>query len=105
MPVGWRDQIIRVLHSRSGGSTNRAHNVAFLAKKEIDISSLKLEETASRANKRSMEVRLEGKAEEIGTLDPIHDRVCWQGNRTLVHWGLYPMSKGRESWDMSGDLY
>ena len=59
--VGWRDQRMRVLYRTSGGSTDRAHNVVVLKKKNIDISSLEFEATASRAINRSMGVRVGGK--------------------------------------------
>ena len=76
VPVGCRYQIMRVLHRRSVGSTDRAHNVVVLKKKNIDISSLEFEATASRAINRSMGVRVGGKDSDIGTLIPIHDRLC-----------------------------
>ena len=41
--VGWRYQRMRVLHRRSGGSTDRAHNIVLLTNKEIDIMRLELE--------------------------------------------------------------
>ena len=38
-------QRMRVLHRRSGGSTDRAHNVVLLTKNEIDIRRMELEAT------------------------------------------------------------
>ena len=96
MPVGWRDKIIRVLHKRSGSSTDRAHILVLLTNKEIDIRSLELEATASHAINGSMEARLGGKAAELGTLTPIHDKVYRKGKLTVVHWGLHLSSKGRD---------
>ena len=37
VPEGQRYNIIQVLHRRSGGSIDRAHNVVFLTKKETGI--------------------------------------------------------------------
>ena len=76
VPVGCRYQIMRVLHRRSVGSTDRAHNVVVLKKKDIDISSLEFEATSSRTINRSMGVRVGGKDSDIGTLTLVHDRVC-----------------------------
>ena len=64
-----------VLHRRPRGSTERAHIVVLLTKKEIDIRRVELEATASRAINRSLGVRVGGKAVELGTLAPINDRV------------------------------
>ena len=96
VPVGWRDQIMRVLHRRLIGSTDRANSVVFLTKKEIDIRVMGLEATESRAINGSLEVRVEGNLAELVTLAHIHYRVYWQGNKTVVHWGLYPTVKRRE---------
>ena len=102
--VEWRYHRMRVLHRRLGGSSNRAHNVVLITKKEIDISSLELEATSSRAIKMSLEVRVGGKVKEIGTITHIHDRVCWKGNLTVVHWVLYPSSKRIEPWVIVSDV-
>ena len=34
-----------------------------------------------------------GNPEELGTLAPVHDVICWKGNREVIHWGLYPSVK------------
>ena len=75
VPLGWMNKRIQVLHRRSGGSIDREHNIVFLTKKETYIRRLELEATASRAINGSLEVRVGGKADDIGTLIPIHDRV------------------------------
>ena len=73
--VGWRNQRIWVLRRSLGGSTNRAHNVVLLTKNEIDIRSLELEATSSRAINGSLKVRVGVKTADLGTLSPIHNRV------------------------------
>ena len=104
VPLVWMYQRMRVLHRRSGGSTDRAHNVVLLTKNEIDIRRMELEATESRSINRSLEVRVGGEAAELGTLASIHNRVCWQGNRIVVHWGIYLLSKGREPWVIDPDV-
>ena len=75
VPVGCRGNRMWVLHRRSRGSTNRVHNVVLLTKKYIDIRILELDEKASHAINRSMDVRVVGKVADIGTLNPIQDRI------------------------------
>ena len=58
VPVGSRDQRMRVLHMRSGVSTDRDHNVVLLTKKEIKIRGIELEAMEPRAINSSLEVRL-----------------------------------------------
>ena len=53
---------------------------------------------------RILEVRVVGKPEELGTLSPIPDRVCWQVNSTVVHWVLYPSGKVIEPWVIAPDV-
>ena len=71
---------------------------------DIYIRILDLEATASRAIKGSLDTRVGGQLAELGTLSPIHDRVCWKGKRTVLHWGLHPLSKGREPWVIVPDV-
>ena len=104
VPVVWRNQRMRLLNRRLVGSTYRPHDVVFITKKEIDIIGMELEATVSREIKGSLEVRVGGKSEDIGTFAHIQDRVCWQGKQTVVHWGLYPYSKGRELWVIAPDV-
>ena len=59
---------------------------------------------ASQAINGSLEVRVGGKPAELGTLAPIHDRLCWQGNQIVVYWGLYPFGKGRDPWVIAPDV-
>ena len=57
-----------------------------------------MEATASQEINGSLEVRVGWNPAEIVTLDPIHGRVCWKGNWTVVHWRLYPSCKVRYPW-------
>ena len=66
---------MRLLHRRLGGSTDRAHNVVLLTKKDTDNRGMELEAMASRAVNGSLEVRVGGKPTELGVPAPIHDRV------------------------------
>ena len=75
VPVGWRDQRMYVLHRRLGVSTDRAHNVMVLPKKEIDIGSLELEATVSHAINGSLEARVGGNASELGKLTHIQETI------------------------------
>ena len=45
-----------------------------------------------------------GKLAELGTLVPLHNRVCWHGKQVVVHWGLYPSDKVREPWVIVPDV-
>ena len=76
LSVGWRDQRMWVLHRRSGGSIDRDHNMVLLTKKETDIQGMELEAIASQAIDRSLEVRVQGKPEELVPLAAIHHRLC-----------------------------
>ena len=95
VPLGWIYKRIRVLHRRLRGSTDRSHNVVLIIKKEKFIRGMDLEETSLREINSILEVRVGRKLAELFTLAPIHGRVCWQGNLTVVHWGLYKSGKGR----------
>ena len=44
------------------------------------------------------------KADELVTITSIHGRVLWQGKQTVLHWGLYPSSEGREPWVIFPDV-
>ena len=48
VPVGWRDNIMRLLRKRSGGSTYRANTGVLITKKEIEIRGMDFEATASQ---------------------------------------------------------
>ena len=69
--LGWRDQRMRVIHSRSVGSTDRAHTMVFLTKKDTDVQWIELEVMASRPINGVLEVRVGGKPTELGTLYPM----------------------------------
>ena len=92
--VGWRDQRMWVIHRRSGVSIDRVHTMVFIMKKETDVQWMELEAMALRTINRGLEVRVGGNPTELGTIYPIHGRVCWHGKQKLVHWGLYPLVKG-----------
>ena len=57
VPVGWRYQRMWVLHRRSGGSTNRAHNVMLLTKKEIYIFGFWIWRQRHHAQSRGVWIR------------------------------------------------
>ena len=100
VPVGHINQRLRLLHRRSRGS----HNVVFITKKETDILGIDLEATALEAIISSLEVRVGGKPADLVTLTPIHKRLCWQLNQTMLHWVLYPPGKRRELWLIAPDV-
>ena len=76
VPVGWRDHRMWVLHKRSGGSIDRAHNIVLIQKKNTDIQGVELEATASRIINGRLKGKVVDNPSELGILSPIHDRVC-----------------------------
>ena len=61
---------MRVLHRRLGGSIDRSNNVVLLTNKENNIQGMGLEAMSLQEINGSLEVRVGGKPEEIGTLSP-----------------------------------
>ena len=55
--------------------------MVLITKKEIYIRIMELESTASQAIKGSLEVRVGGKAADLGTLNPIHDQIGLDNHR------------------------
>ena len=44
-------------------------------------------------------------SEELGILSLVHDSVLFQGNRTVIQWGLYQVGGGRYPWLMESDVF
>ena len=40
----------------------------------------------------------------VGTFAPIKYKVFWQGNNTLIHWGLLPVGGKFEPWVIAPDV-
>ena len=77
VPMGQKGQIMRVLHKIYVGSTDKGHNVILLMRRDTDPKYIELNNTPECAISGSLEVRVGGNTEELGTLSPMHDLVCW----------------------------
>ena len=51
-----------------------------------------------------MKVMIGWKQTHISTLSPTWDRVCWQGKKTVFHWGLYSVVNKTKPWVIAQDL-
>ena len=68
-------------------------------KKRIEEeTTIKLNTWASRTISGCLEARVGGNKATLGNLAPTRDIVRWQINRTMVHWGLYPLGIKYEPW-------
>ena len=65
---------------------------------------MELKAKSSRAINGSLKVRVGIYLEDLVTLSPIQYRVCWNGKRTVIHWGLYSSGKGRDPWVIAPDV-
>ena len=41
---------------------------------------------------------------QLGTAAPISYLMCWQGNSTVLHWGMYPTRGKQETWVISPEV-
>ena len=87
-----------VLQHKSVGVRDTSKYIILMTRMEEKLTSIKLNNWVSRTVSAFLEERFGGKKVHIGTFHPIRDIVCWKGNRTVLHWLLYPVEVKCESW-------
>ena len=95
---GWRGQVVQVLNRKSGGATNGAKNLMLLSRLEEEWTPIVLKTWASNTISGILDDKVRGDQLQMGTIDPIKDKVCWQGKKTVIHWGIFPVGGKFESW-------
>ena len=62
------------------------------------VDPIVLKTLASKTISVSLEDKFGSKQVNLGTFLPIKDKCYWQGKKTLIHWGLFPVGVKFEPW-------
>ena len=81
--------MVRVLHQNSGGATDGELNIVFMVKMKDKLTPIRLKKWVYLTVSGLLEARVGGNQANVGNSYLMRDIVCCQGNRTVVHWGLY----------------
>ena len=83
-PKGWRGEVVRVLHHKSGGETDGAQNAMLLRQREEDYNPIELKNWDSKTISGCLKARVGGKQVQLVTFSPIRYKIFYQGNKTLI---------------------
>ena len=82
---------MRVLHPKEWGATYRAHNVTMLRLMEEEWNPIELNNWDSNTISGWLNDRVGGRQLQLVTFAPIRDKVLWEGKKTVIHRGLFPV--------------
>ena len=75
-----------------------------LRRVEEEWTPIMLKSWASKTTSGSIEDKVGGKQVKLGKFAPIKDKVCWQGQNTVINWGLFPVGGKLEPWVIAPDV-
>ena len=95
---------MQVLNRKTGGATDRAQNIMLLRQMDEEWTPIKLKTWASKTISGCIEARVWGEQVHLGPFASIRYRVFWEGKKTVIHWGLFPVGGKIEPWVINSDV-
>ena len=104
-PNRCREQVLQGIHRKVGGVTDGSNNLMLPWLMEEEWTPIELKTWDSNTISGWLYARVGGKQVKMITFAPIKDKSFCQGNKTVIHWGLFPVRETSEPWVIRPDVF